>query len=237
MVVVPHGAFTMGTSTSKSAVAGPARRVVIAKAFAVGRFAVSFAEWDACVDDGGCNGYRPPDEGWGRGNQPVINVNWEDADAFTKWLTRKTGHAYQLLSDTEREYVARAGTQTSYWWGNDIDLDRANYDLPVSARPNEGEAAELAKVRHRAMPVDAFNSNPWGLYNVHGNVWEWTFDCWREPGAVFSKPANWASCGQRVSRGGSWNDFAGEATSATRMGFGASSRNALQGFRVARSLP
>ena len=145
MVVVPHGAFTMGTSTSKSAIAAPARRVVIAKAFAVGRFAVSFAEWDACVDDGGCNGYRPPDEGWGRGNRPVINVNWEDADAFTKWLTRKTGHAYQLLFDKEREYVARAGTQTSYWWGNDIDLDRANYDLPVSARPNEGEAAELAK--------------------------------------------------------------------------------------------
>ena len=85
-------------------------RVTIAEPFAVGKFAVTFDEWDACVADHGCNGYKPADEGWGRGERPVINVNWHDAKAYTAWLSRKTGKTYRLLSEAEREYVTRAGT-------------------------------------------------------------------------------------------------------------------------------
>jgi formylglycine-generating enzyme required for sulfatase activity len=90
-------------------------RVSIAAPFAVGRYAVTFDEWDACVADGGCNGYRPSDEGWGRGKHPVINVSWEDAKAYVSWLSRKTGKTYRLLSEAEREYVTRAGTTTPFW--------------------------------------------------------------------------------------------------------------------------
>ena len=99
-----------------------------AKPFAVGRFAITFEEWDACVADGGCNGHRPSDEGWGRGRRPVINVSWDDAKAYVAWLSRKTGKSYRLLTEAEREYVARAGTTTPFWWGSSISTGQANYD-------------------------------------------------------------------------------------------------------------
>jgi formylglycine-generating enzyme required for sulfatase activity len=126
-------------------------RVTIPAPFAVGRFAVTFDEWDACVSDGGYNGYKPGDEGWGRGKHPLINVNWDDAKAYTTWLSRKTGKTYRLLSEAEREYVTRASS---------------------------GSKGEYR--RERTVPVDSLEANPWGLYNVHGNVWEWTEDCWNE---------------------------------------------------------
>jgi formylglycine-generating enzyme required for sulfatase activity len=125
MVVVPSGSFTMGSPASEEGRGneeGPQHSVTLAKPFAVGRFAVTFDEWDACVADGGCNGHRPDDKGWGRGRQPVINVSWADAKAYVAWLSRKTGKPYRLLSEAEREYVTRAGTTTPFWWGI-IDLD------------------------------------------------------------------------------------------------------------------
>jgi hypothetical protein len=142
MVVVPAGKFLMGSTPSEIAaltkefpngaailkVQGPQREVAIARPFAVGRFAVTFAEWDACVVDGGCNGYRPDDRAWGRGRQPVINVNWNDAKAYAAWLSRKTGKTYRLLSEAEREFVARAGTTTAFWWGSTISTTQANYN-------------------------------------------------------------------------------------------------------------
>src|SRR5262249_61042118 len=102
--------------------------VTFAKTFAVGRFAVTFEEWDACVADGGCNGYKPSDEGWGRGRRPVINVSWDDAKAYTEWLSARTGKEYRLLSEAEREYVTRAGTTTPFWWGSAGAAGRANYE-------------------------------------------------------------------------------------------------------------
>ena len=131
MVVVPAGSFTMGSPASekhRDSHEGPQRRVSFARQFAVGKFAVTFDEWDACVADGGCNGYRPDDQGWGRGKRPVINVNWDDAKAYVAWLSRKTGKTYRLLSEAEREYVARAGTTTPFWWGSSISTSQANYD-------------------------------------------------------------------------------------------------------------
>jgi hypothetical protein len=128
MVVAPAGKFTMGSPRNE-----PGRQegetqipVEIARPFAVGRFAVTFDQWDACLADGGCNGYRPNDRGWGRGNRPVIYVNWADANAYAEWLSRKTGKAYRLLSEAEREYVTRAGTTTPFWWGSSIAPDQAS---------------------------------------------------------------------------------------------------------------
>ena len=106
----------------------PRHEVRISRPFVVGRFAVTFAEWDACVADGGCGGYVPNDSVWGRGDRPVINVTWDDAKAYTKWLSGKTGMDYRLLSEAEREYVTRAGTTTPYWRGSTISPEQANYD-------------------------------------------------------------------------------------------------------------
>ena len=120
MMVVPAGSFTMGSPTSEpehSADEGPQHMVTIARQFAVGRFEVTFDEWDACAADGGCNSYKPSDEGWGRGRRPVINVSWDDAKAYVAWLSKKTGKSYRLLSGAEYEYATRAGTQTAYPWG------------------------------------------------------------------------------------------------------------------------
>ena len=130
MVVMPPGAFVMGSPDSeplRDSDEGPRHPVTLKRRFAVGKFAVTFDEWDACADNGGCNGYRPSDEGWGRGSRPVIQVNWTDAKAYVTWISRKTGRAYRLLSEAEREYVTRAGTTTPFWFGSSISLDQANY--------------------------------------------------------------------------------------------------------------
>jgi formylglycine-generating enzyme required for sulfatase activity len=127
MVVVPAGSFTMGSPNTQW---GDRERqqhsVTIALPFAVGRFAITFNEWDACTADGGCNGYKPTDQGWGRGQRPVIKVSWDDSTAYVAWLSRKTGKAYRLLSEAEFEYAARGGSITAYPWGNNIGKGSAN---------------------------------------------------------------------------------------------------------------
>jgi len=117
MVVVPAGSFTMGSPANEPqrSKSEAQARVTIAKPFAAGKFAVTFDEWDACVADRGCNGYKPDDQGWGRGTRPVINVNCDDVKAYAAWLSRKIGKTYRLLSEAEREYVTRAGTTTPFW--------------------------------------------------------------------------------------------------------------------------
>ena len=185
----------------------------IGRAFAVGVYEVTFGEWDACVSGGGCGGYRPEDEGWGRGRRPVINVSWEDAKAYVGWLSRKTGEEYRLLSESEWEYVARAGTSTDYWWGDGIGRNRANCDGCGSRWDNWQTA-----------PVGSFSANGFGLYDVHGNVWEWVEDCWK------------GNCGRRVLRGGSWNYIPSYLRSAYRYRNSSGYRNFNFGFRVARTL-
>jgi formylglycine-generating enzyme required for sulfatase activity len=237
MVVVPAGSFTMGSpasETGRSYDEGPQHTVRFARVFAVGRFAVTFAEWDACVRDGGCNGYRPADQGWGRGRRPVINVSWNDAKAYVAWLARRTGNAYRLLSEAEREYVTRAGTTTPFWWGHSIATSQANYDGAYTY----GGGAKGESPR-RTLPVDAFEPNPWGLFQVHGNVWEWVEDCWNDGyGGAPADGSAWMAgdCSRRVVRGGSWLGNPEGLRSADRVGNLTVDRNRNLGFRVGRTL-
>jgi formylglycine-generating enzyme required for sulfatase activity len=236
MVVVPPGSFTMGSPANehaRSSAEGPQHVVTIAKPFAVSRFAVTFAEWDACVADRGCNGYRPADEGWDRGRRPVINVSWNDAKAYVTWLSRKTGRPYRLLSEAEREYVARAGTTTPFWFGATVSSQQANYD--ATRAYNGGPTGEN---REKTVSVDTFAANPWGLYQVHGNVWEWVEDCFHADytNAPSDGSAVGGECTRRVLRGGSWVDAPGFLRAAFRKGDQMSARDQSIGFRVATPL-
>jgi formylglycine-generating enzyme required for sulfatase activity len=207
MVVVPSGKFTMGSSDSEwghNPDESPQHVVKFTAPFAVGRFAVTFEEWDACVADGGCKGYRPPDHSWGRGRRPVTNVSWDDANAYVAWLSEKTGWRYHLLSEAEREYVTRAGSTSVFWWGSSISTSQANYDGDLTY----GDEAQ-GEYRGKTLVVDSFPPNPWGLYQTHGNVYDWVEDCYHDSyhGAPLDNTA-WVSedCDSHVARGGSWLD-------------------------------
>ena len=237
MVVVPAGSFTMGSPESehvRGADEGPQHLVTFDQTFSVGKFAVTFDDWDACVADGGCNAYRPDDHGWGRGRRPVINVSWDDANAYVAWLSRKTGKTYRLLSEAEREYVTRAGSAMPFWWGATISPQQANYNGNYTY--GDGPTGEN---RARTVPVDSFQPNPWDLYQVHGNVNEWTQDCWHDDyvGAP-SDGSAWTSgnCEFRVSRGGSWYSFPAILRAARRNRDFTDLRSSFIGFRVARTL-
>jgi formylglycine-generating enzyme required for sulfatase activity len=237
MMVVPAGNFTMGSPEDE-----PGRnnnetrmRFTIALPFAVGKYAVTFDEWEACAANGGCNGYAPPDAGWGRGRRPVINVSWQDAKAYVAWLSSKTGKPYRLLSEAEREYVTRAGTTTPFWWGSSITPAQANYNGSYVYQSGGSKGTYLAQT----VPVDSFAPNPWGLYQVHGNVWEWTDDCWNNsntenPGDGTARESE--DCGRRVVRGGSWYNSPVILRSASRGNYPSNNRNAGFGFRIARTL-
>ena len=181
--------------------------------FAVGVYEVTFGEWDACESGGGCGGYRPSDEGWGRGRRPVMNVSWNDAKAYVGWLSRKTGEKYRLLSDAEWEYVARAGTTTHFWWGDGVGRNRANCTGCGSRWDGK-----------RTAPVGSFSANPFGLHDVHGNVWEWVEDC------------DEGDCSRRVLRGGSGDSAPRLLRSAFRVGYTTGLRLNVIGFRIARTL-
>jgi formylglycine-generating enzyme required for sulfatase activity len=156
MVVVPAGSFDMGSPRDEEGhdpVEEPRHKVTIAQPFSVGRFAVTFDEWDACVAGGGCN-RRLSDQGWGRGRRPVINVTWDDAKAYASWLSQRTGKPYRLLTEAEREYIARAGTASPFWFGFSISTERANYNGNYTY--NRGVKGEWRK---KTVTVDAFEQS------------------------------------------------------------------------------
>ena len=168
----------------------------------------------------------------------MINISWNDAKAYVAWLSRKTGKTYRLLSEAEREYVTRAGTSTPFWWGSDITTIHANYDPRRSHDTNGGTDESY---RQKTEPVDSFEPNPWGLYQVHGNVWEWTEDCYHGSynGAPTGGSARTAGdCSLRVLRGGSRNFSPSYLGAAHRLPCPPDNRvfgNAV-GFRVGRTL-
>ena len=232
MVVVPAGSFMMGSDEYSSE--KPRHRVTIPKPFAVGKYEVTFAEWDACVRDGRCYGHRPGDEGWGRGRRPVINVSWRDAQAYVGWLSEKTGKRYRLLSESEWEYAARAGTTNPFHFGGTISTSQANYD----GNYTYGGGAK-GVYRKETVPVGSFPANAFGLHDVHGNVREWVEDCWN--GDYAGAPVDgrtWTDgdCGKRVLRGGSWFFRPRSLRSANRGWSTSGFRYFDNGFRVARTL-
>jgi formylglycine-generating enzyme required for sulfatase activity len=236
MVMIPAGSFTMGSpATELYRGAESPHRVTISKSLAIGKYEVTFAEWDACVADGGCGGHRPDDFGWGRGNRPVVGVSWDDAKAYVAWLSKKAGKAYRLLSEAEWEYSARAGTATPFSFGATITTKQANYDGSTGYG-----SVPAGENRQKTLPVGSFSPNAFGLYDMHGNVWEWTEDCWSEEygsdapkdGTPFLK----GNCGGRVMRGGSWEDYPGDVRSAARVGSGRDEQSWADGFRVAQTL-
>jgi len=193
----------------------------LTRPFAVGQYEVTFSEWDACVSNHGCNGYIPHDLGWGRGDLPVINVNFRDAEEYVKWLSRATGRDYRLLTGAEWECAARAGTDGAYHFGKSVAAHQANYG------------------GSRTKPVGSFSPNEYGVYDVHGNVQEWTSDCWAaDSSGRLSETRSMAirSCEGRVMRGGSWRDPAdGLKVSAVQASV-AGYRSLSVGFRVAWTL-
>jgi formylglycine-generating enzyme required for sulfatase activity len=224
MVALSGGTFMMGSPANdegRDADEGPQHRVTV-KPFAIGQYEVTFDEWDACVAAGGCNGYRPGDQGWGRGKRPVISVAWDDAKAYVAWLTKKTGKPYRLPSEAEWEYAAHAGTTTPFAFGATLTKDQANFGLILG----------------KTQPIGSYPPNAWGVYDLHGNVWEWVEDCWHDnyQGAPVDGSA-WAQgkCSSRVVRGGSWNYHPVYLTSAERSGVGPV-RYLDKGFLVSRTL-
>lgn len=236
MVTVPAGQFMMGSPADEKN-RGPETQhsVTIAKPFAVSRFEITFDEWRACMKAGGCEGYRPEDEGWGRGRRPVIYMNWNDAQAYVAWLAKTTGKPYRLLSEAEWEYAARAGSQGPFSYGQTVTAAQANFDATSKTDLNPKGIK-----RGKTTPVGAFKPNAFGLYDMHGNVFEWVQDCWHDDyiaapadGRAWEEPG----CEGRMLRGGSWDDYAGDIRAAARTGGGADERSYADGVRVARDLP
>ncbi|MBV5272226.1 MAG: SUMF1/EgtB/PvdO family nonheme iron enzyme, partial [Lamprocystis purpurea] len=204
LIALPGGTFLMGSPANepeRSDVEGPQHPVRIAQ-FAIGKCAVTFAQYDAfCA----ATGRQPPgDHGWGRGKRPVINVSWKDAVAYAVWLSKETGEHYRLPTEAEWEYAARAGTTTPFWTGRCITSDQANYN---GNHVYAGCGAKTGVYRKQTVPVGNLPANPWGLHEVHGNVWEWVQD--RYHASYQGEPTDgraWEAGGSsaRVVRGGSW---------------------------------
>ena len=222
MIMLPSGMFVRGSpSEGFPDNDWPQHTIQIPSGLAVGRYPVTFDQWDACVKDGGTT-HKPDDAGWGRGSRPVINVSWDDIQLYLRWLSKVTGKTYRLLSEAEWEYAARAGSQTAYSFGDhEKELDRyAWFDHNSGVKTH---------------PVGEKLPNAFGLHDMHGNVWELTQDCWNENynGAPTDGSA-WTrgDCSLRVVRGGSWVIDPQYLRSANRIGDPTALRNGNVGFRV-----
>ena len=241
MVVLPTGRFRMGSPAGEAgrrSNEGPVHTVTISRPIAMGRYPVTFEDYDLYVSaiEGreflkALFGKKPADVGWGRGRRPVINVSQEDAQAYATWLSAQTGKTYRLPSESEWEYAARSGTETAYSWGDEIGVNRANCDGCGSEWDNRQTA-----------PVGSFEPNAFGLYDMHGNVWEWVADCWHRnyEGAPTDGRAWTSGCtsffSSAVVRGGSWYRYPRFLRSASRSWFTPSYRHSGYGFRLVQDL-
>ena len=249
MTVVPAGSFMMGSPASESErhpSEGPQKQVTFVKPFAVGRFEVSFDEWQTCLFEGTepwkddktnatpCN-HWPSDSGWGREKRPVINVSWEDAQRYVAWLSKKTGRNYRLLSEAEWEYTARAGATTARPWGAALGQNQA-YCRDCAPVASSKDKQEVGKGTH---VVGTLTANAWNLHDMLGNAWEWTSDC-KSPDLsttpVTGQTSTQGDCSHRAIRGGSWETAAKGVRSAARSFYPVSRRENNIGFRVAADL-
>jgi len=234
MVAIPAGEFQMGCVSHKGCNDEelPVRTVTFEEPFAMGKHEVTFGEYDRFAEATGRE--KAGDGGWGRGERPVIDVSWDDAQAYVFWLSEQTGKRYRLPSEAEWEYAARGGTTTNYWWGDDIQRDGKVWANCY------GCGSEWDGVQ--TTPVGSFPENPFGLYDTAGNVWEWVQDCWHDSyegapddGSAWEESKG-GNCGRRVARGGSWNDKPEDLRSANRNWSNTVYRSNDLGFRLAQDL-
>jgi formylglycine-generating enzyme required for sulfatase activity len=224
MVVLPGGIFTMGspaTEAGRGRDEGPQHEVSISP-FAIGKYEITFAQWDACLASGGCGGFSPPDSGWGRGARPVTGVSWNDIQAYLDWLNERAGGLrYRLASEAEWEYSARAGAGEAYAFGPRVTATDATFRA------------------RQTTPVGEHAANGWGLFDVHGNVGEWVEDCYvanYDQAPIDGGAVQADNCARRVYRGGGFNDPANILRAAARQSAPADRRIPVVGFRVARTL-
>jgi formylglycine-generating enzyme required for sulfatase activity len=242
LAALPGGFFMMGSTAGepeRHASEGPVRRVGVGP-FALGIAEVSFAEYDRFAQATGRS--LPADGGWGRGNRPVINVSWDDAVAYIRWLSAETGRRYFLPTEAQWEFAARAATETPFATGGCIHTDQANYN---GAFDYADCGARTGIFRGQTLPATALPPNRWGLYHTAGNVWEWVADCWEPNHAGVAGLAESAGeaeqgaargCGRRVIRGGGWRFEPGYLRSSARIWSPPATRNSDIGFRIARAL-
>jgi formylglycine-generating enzyme required for sulfatase activity len=228
MIVLPPGTCEMGSIDPKGSARVeelPRHEILLEYSFAVSQTPITFDYWDAFVATAGLAPRPQRDAGWGRGLRPVVNVSWNETLEYLEWLNSLPGieGTYRLLSEAEWEYAARARTSTRYWWGNDIDKSRANYD-----------DAGL----ERTTPVDTYPPNQFGLYDMLGNIWEWTQDAYHSSydGAPDDGSPWTDETSRRVIRGGCWYYDASFLAASARLGIDASVRFNSVGFRVARTI-
>ncbi len=192
LMVIPAGSFTMGDVSGNGQEWERPTHLVTLKSFKLSRFDVTFDQYDAFAK---ATGHPLPDDGgWGRGQRPVINVTWDDAQSFIQWLNQQGGRHFRLPSEAEWEYAARAATHTVYPWGNADAVGRRNGADSVN----------------RTTPVGSYPANAWGLFDMVGNVWQWTQDCWLDgyggaptDGSAYSP----SRCEKgHAYRGGSWGN-------------------------------
>ena len=249
LIVVPAGEFTMGSNIKESGHPDekPEHVVKIAKPVAVGKFEVTFDQWDACTADGGCK--QVDDDALGRGDRPVINVDWAAAKTYVAWLSKKTGKTYRLLSESEWEYAARGGTTTAWFWGSIAD-GFGDPEACLFANTHDHSCRQENRgfnwLEHpcddgftKTAPVGQFKPNPFGLHDMLGNVREWVEDCHGsyKDAPRDGAPAQSNDCEQRVARGGAWLDGPTWTRSAYRIPAPPKFANYAVGFRVARDLP
>lgn len=221
MTILPAGVFMMGSPDEERGrfpYEGPQHEVSVSS-FAIGTYEVTFDQWAACVEDGGCNGYNPGDAGFGRGARPALFISWRDAQSYVTWLSGKTGRSYRLPSEAEWEYAARGGEASPYWWGEQFDRSKASLGGTVE--------------------VGAFAANGFGLHEILGNAGEWVQDCYLNnftETPTDGSAATSGDCSRRVIRGGSWRGEPRELRSANRARITATVRDRSMGFRVAADL-
>lgn len=219
-------AYRMGSG--KTPFDRPVHSVTIPAPFAIGTTEVTFSNWDLCVEDGGCK-YRPDDEGFGREDRPVINISWFDTKEYLDWLSKKTGKKYRLPTEAEWEYAAHGGTTSPFAWGTTVGKGMAN--CADCGGKSDGQ---------KTLPTRSFPANGFGLFDMSGNAAEWVEDCWNQTyrGAPADGSA-WVTpgCGQRVLRGGSFNNASAYAKPSARFRYDADVRYYGNGFRVVREAP
>lgn len=227
MVIIPAGSFKMGDLQGVGEQdERPVRSVRIDRSFAVGRYEVTFGEYDRFAK--AANRQFPVDQGWGRGRRPAIFVSWLDAVEYAKWLSAQTGRRYRLPTEAEWEYAARGGKETAYWWGKDWVKGNANC---------RGCGTQWES---KTAPVGSFKPNPFGLYDTSGNVWEWVEECWhRNYSGAPADASAWivgGDCVRRMIRGGSWVNPPTRLHASNRGRYYPDNREDFIGFRMVQEL-